>query len=329
MKWITVVVLVIIIILVGVAFSVGKPKQTPPEIKQPVEIPESNPQILREAMGIVIFDVGQGDAILVFSGNNTMLVDCGPNSAREKFMTELLKYTNHINYLVATHPDEDHIGNCDSVLQQLKVDEVYTNGVKDTTNAYLSFVNSTTKPYKVAYKGMQFNIGGVSAKVLHAFKGYKKDNDNSIVIRLDYYNTSALLTGDCESDCEKDLMYQDIDVDFLKVSHHGSAGATSGNFLDKVTPHGAYISVGDNSYGHPSPELIKRLEDRGIDYRRTDEGGDIYIVTDGKPLEEKKGDEDARNQNNSQAKLSSCGYTPDYDKYDSLRMRGKMEEGIL
>ena len=285
MKWITFVIVMFILVIVAFGFyqynhrTITSPVQEVITPSQPIRMD-------REPARVITFNVGQGDAILVENNNTYMLVDCGPNSARDELISSILIYTQKIDYLVVTHPDEDHIGNCDSVLQNFTVDKVYTNGKNDSSQAYKDFISSLKgKKPEIAYKGMEFDIGNIDVEVIHSNVGYKKDNDNSVVMRMDYYNISFLLTGDCESQCENDLMKENIDVDFLKVAHHGSNASTSDDFLDKVTPVGAVISVGKNSYGHPSQGLIDRMVSRGISVKITDQGGDVEIATDGKPLD--------------------------------------------
>ena len=111
-----------------------------------------------------------------------------------------------------------------------------------------------------------------------------KVNNNSIIAKLVYGETSLLLTGDTEAKIERELITRgaDIDSDLLKIPHHGSKTSTTEEFLDAVTPETAFIQVGaDNRYGHPYPTVLERLENRGIKYYRTDVDGAVELMLDG------------------------------------------------
>ena len=111
---------------------------------------------------------------------------------------------------------------------------------------------------------------------------FSADNDNSAMLKLGYGKASFLFTGDCGLKCEDKLMEKKgISADILKVSHHGSKHSTSNEFLKKVKPKLAVISVGKNSYGHPANETLERLNAAGIDILRTDLDGAVVITTDG------------------------------------------------
>lgn len=229
-------------------------------------------------------NVGQGDATFFRINNYTMLIDCGPQDAGKNITAYL---TNNsvwkIDYLVMTHTDADHIGGCPDVLEKFYVKTVMLDGQERNTEIYKkvqSFLENKTLIIPKKYD--KYKLEEVELKVLHANVRSSDPNQNSIVLFVDFKDFELLMTGDCDRECEKDLEKEFIDVDVLKVAHHGSKYATYSSFLKKSTPELAVIQVGKNKYNQPSDETIQRLEENKIRIVRTDLNGTIILKTNGK-----------------------------------------------
>jgi len=232
-----------------------------------------------------LIDAGQGDAILVEAGNASMLVDCGDAQHADA----VVDYLNSsgitaLNYLVATHPHADHIGGCPEVMRAVVVENVLDNGQNASSATYREFKAAAAGTnYSAAGKGFQSALGGAGFSVLWPVeKPLPGTNDNSIVIRLSFGSTAFMLMGDCERECEENLLNETIAAQVLKVGHHGSGTSTSQPFLDKVRPEAAIISVGaNNTYGHPANATLSKLAAIGAAVYRTDLNGTITVSTNG------------------------------------------------
>lgn len=236
-------------------------------------------------------DVGQGDSALIRDPNDiTILIDGGKTSAGPTVVAYLHEQgVDHIDYMIASHADSDHIGGLIDVLNSdIHVQQVYYNGYSGDTATWYTFETA------VAVEGdtltpLQFpaelNWGSTTAYILNPIPGQTNpdSNDVCVVFRLDYGNTRFLFTGDIDSNIEATIIARatPIAAQILKVSHHGSAYSTSNEFLAAAQPQDAIISVGPNSYGHPSPDTIARLQAAGANIYRTDELGTILVYSDG------------------------------------------------
>ena len=234
-------------------------------------------------------DVGQADSILIQQGNNNMLIDAGNNDDEDT----LRNYINNLGikeftYVVGTHPHEDHIGSMDYIINSFKVGKIYFPKTTATTKTFENLVKA------VQNKGMQFtapavgetfNLGEAKCTILAPNSdSYEDANNYSIVIKLEYGNTSFLFTGDAEDVSEKEMLSNGLDLkaDVLKAGHHGSKSSSTDAFLNAVNPKYAVISVGkDNDYGHPNKETLQKFSSRGIKVYRTDESGTIVVTSDG------------------------------------------------
>jgi len=247
-----------------------------------------------QSLEIVFLDIGQGDSILIQKGTRQILIDGGPSGK-----TELAKLGEHLPYLdreidivVATHPDRDHIAGLVDVARNYKIGKVIATGAeKDTTvfKEWKEILNYNKTEILEAMHGDTIDFSGTGLRIV--FPETRVDpsagdaNNKSIVARLDFKESSFLFTGDIEAQAEKEILAgrENMDIDFLKVAHHGSKYSSSGEFLDAASPAEAIISVGaDNSYGHPGKETLERLGDRNIKILRTDESGDIKYICQNK-----------------------------------------------
>ncbi|NME95645.1 MBL fold metallo-hydrolase [Clostridium cochlearium] len=237
-------------------------------------------------------NVGQGDSILIQQGNENMLIDAGPNSSSEK-VVDYLKQNNikDIKYLVATHPHEDHIGGMSKVINNFKVDNVYMPKKVATTKTFKNMVESMKKKNlkaKVPHIGDELNLGDAKFTILWPDeKDQSNTNNCSIVLKGQYGKNTFLFTGDAEQLVENNILNKGLDVkaDVLKLGHHGSSTSTSNNFLQKVNPEYAIaMCEKGNTYGHPHREIMQKLKDKNIKLYRTDENGNIVLISDGKNI---------------------------------------------
>jgi len=207
----------------------------------------------------------------------------------------LTKYTylknlgvTDIEVLIATHPDADHIGGLPAVFEAYAVKAVYAPKVSHTTDAFKDFliaVKNEGRAIKTAKAGVSLTLKGVTAAFVAPVGEYGEDlNDWSGVLRLTYGKTSFLFAGDAELASIKDMTAGKVSLaaDVLKVSHHGAANGTTKAFLDKVKPN--VISVGENSYGHPTKETLNCLKTAKAAVYRTDQKGTVTAISDGKSI---------------------------------------------
>lgn len=233
---------------------------------------------------VYCLDVGQGDSILITNNNKTMLIDASTNEMGSR----VVKYLNDlgikkIDYLVGTHPHEDHIGGLDNVIKSFDIGTIYMPNVVATTKTFEEVIDAiSAKKLKVTSPktGDKFTVGNAECEVM-SIRNDKDDYNNcSIVIKMDFNNVSYLFTGDAEESVESSRKWPHIDV--LKVGHHGSNTSSSKKFLEQIKPEVALISVGQgNTYGHPTQATLKRLSNIGAKIYRTDENGTILLIEKG------------------------------------------------
>lgn len=238
-----------------------------------------NENILR----VYYFDVGQADCTLVVNNGQTMLID-GGNEADSSLIIKYLQKLgiSKLDYVVATHPDTDHIAGLDKVILAFDIGCIYMPITKKTNKEMNELYNAiedkiVIHPTELDY----FYLGNSKCTILNSGDTSKvSDNNSSIVIQLDYGETSCLFMGDAEKEVEEKVTWNDIDV--LKVSHHGSSDATSQAFLEAVKPEHSIISVGrNNNHNHPSNETLNNLNVINSTIYRTDEDGTIILVSNG------------------------------------------------
>jgi len=236
---------------------------------------------------IIFLDVGQGDAILIQEGWTQILIDGGNGQEIMNRLGEFMPMGDRkIEFVIATHPDEDHMGGLIKVLSFYEVGEILESDIacdKDLCKKWEELIAKDNISVVDAKLGQEINFGDdVDITVLYPFadvagKDYENTNEASLVIKASVAGRKYLLTGDTESDTEEQLVVSNLDLsaDVLKVSHHGSKNATSAEFLQAVSPKQAVISVGENSYGHPTEEVLNRLKNMNIEILRTDQAGSV------------------------------------------------------
>ena len=254
---------------------------------------------------VTFLDVGQGDATLIETPDGKwLLIDGGPDAAilPAALGRRLMPWDRSLDLVALTHPDEDHLAGLLPVLKGYPPTVILDTHLPHASpsgqawrTAVAQWPANTLAP-RVMYPscGTSFDLGyGVRLQVLHPGASLLKgttsdDNNNSLVLRLSWGQASFLLTGDLQSEGEAFLLAQEdlpLPSTVLKISHHGARGATTQRFLEAVQPQVAVISVGaGNRFGHPNAETLARLKGAGVRVWRTDECGDIEIVTDGKQL---------------------------------------------
>ena len=249
---------------------------------EPTEAPE--PMEEPDVFEVHFIDVGQGDAILVVCNEHAMLVDGGKSKQSDKIYSYLRNHgIDHLDYIVATHPDADHIGGLAGALNYAAVDvalsPVLDNEIETFQN-FKKYLGKQNLSITISEAGDTYALGNAEVQVLGPREIVHEDNNNSIVLKVIHGNNSFLLTGDAEEEEEQSILRSGADIrsTVLKVAHHGSAHASSQQWLSKVSPQIAVISCGsDNEYGHPTEQVLNRLKDMNIPVLRTDMHGDIIF----------------------------------------------------
>lgn len=253
--------------------------------------PESNGQNNGELL-VHFIDVGQGASqLLIGPSGKTMLIDAG-NNDKEQLIVDYIKNQDisKIDILIGTHPDADHIGGLDAVIDNFDIGSFYMPRIQHNTKTFedvLLAAQNKGLSIKSAKAGLTLDWEENSVvKMIAPINEYSDNNEMSAVIHLTFGETSFLFTGDIESRSEADIVssYTNISTNVMLVSHHGSNSSTSQAFLDKVGPEYAVIQVGNNNYGHPDNEVLDRLLSRDIKIYRNDLQGDIIFTSDGQDI---------------------------------------------
>ena len=234
-------------------------------------------------------DVGQGDAtILEFPDGKTMLIDTPTGKSDVVKSTLRADGRSTIDWLVATHPDADHIGGLDSIISSMDIGSIWAPEANSSTQTYTRFLTSVSNKgmgIEPAYAGRQIATGeNYSIDILWPQQGasYSEDNAYSVVIKVTYGQNTFLFTGDAPVEAQNACV--DGHVDVLKVSHHGSASGMSGTLAVKLTPAIAVLSYGENSYGHPTQVVLDALSSVGAQVYGTYVHGTVTVVSNGKDV---------------------------------------------
>lgn len=240
---------------------------------------------------IHFIDVGQGDAILIQANNKNLLIDSGPNN-KKTFSYLKNQGINTLDYVIATHPHDDHIGSMAKIINTFNIHSFYAPKVTNNTDSFRDMLNAlSNKNLKLipAKAGLKINLGdNINCTILSPINDYYKElNNYSVVLKISYNNTSFIFMGDAEICNEEELIKSgySLKADVLKVGHHGSNSSTSPWLLAEVKPKVAVISSGkDNEYGHPNKEVINKLYKENISLYRTDIDGSIILESDGNKI---------------------------------------------
>jgi len=274
--------------------------------EQYLHVPENEIQGVKELdtqeLRITFLDIGQGDATYLDFGNGEdMLIDCAIDGRILEALGRTMKWRDMvIDYLVVTHPDLDHYGGCEEVLRKFEVKNVIYNGLrKEDSKLWQSFWEATHAEglnYREITAPERMSIASTTIEFLYPvhsiaenskIPGHSKDtgsNNTSIIAKVLHGRTSILLMGDAENELEQFILEEygnELDVDVLKLGHHGSDSSSGQDFLETVSPVDSVASVGkENKYGHPSRRVLKRLERVGSKVWRTDMDGDVVVMID-------------------------------------------------
>ncbi len=293
---------------------------------------------------VYFIDVGQADCALITLNGKNMLID-GGNVADGPDIVKFIKKLNvtTLDYVIATHAHEDHVGGLGTIINNFTVKKVYSPVDSYSSTCFKEFTEAAEKQcgITVLKSGTDFKLDNALIKTLWPVSPENEDTNNtSIVLKMIYGNISFLFTGDLEHDAETRLVETgaDLRADVLKVGHHGSDTSSSYLFLRSVLPQIGIISCGkDNSYGHPHKEILERFDQAETKILRTDERGSITVSSDGNKIDVKYGDltesfekEEATpgftatgyigNKNTKKFHLSSCSGLPKEEnriKFDS------------
>ncbi len=253
----------------------------------------TQPSVTAEGeLEVHFIDVGNADCIFIRQQDKTLLIDAGESTTYDRVKDYLLDYgVTKLDMVVATHPHADHIGGMPSVLEDFEVGQFIMSFMPDsatpTTKGYLRMLelldekNVTICEAKV---GDVYELGTARLQVLGPIEETTDKNNMSVITRLTFGDRAFLFTGDAESGVEKDLVESgyDLTADVMKLGHHGSKTSNSSRLLSAVSPQCVVATCGkDNDYGHPSLEVLRRLEAMDITLYRADVSGHIVITSDG------------------------------------------------
>jgi len=250
-------------------------------------------EIASDIAEVHFLDVGEGDSTLIISDGKTMLIDGGSKIYGDDIVKRLNELgIEKIDYLVGTHPHEDHIGGLYKVIDNFEIGEMILPAITTNTWTFENMLDSLLKKdieVSSPEVGTTFYVGKCKCEIMLIGDGSEDEkfdlNLSSIVIRMEYGNISYLFTGDAILANEESREWPETTV--LRVAHHGSSSSSSEAFLNQVKPQISVISCGkNNDYGHPKLSVLNRLQRYGKIYR-TDESGEIIIKTDGNKIEVK------------------------------------------
>lgn len=262
----------------------------------------TEPQI--PEFSIRYIDVGQGDAALIQCDGHYMLIDGGPSEKSSKIYSILKdEGITKLDYIIATHPDADHIGGLSGALNYASTEVCYCTVNNHDTKTFRNLTKYLKKQnisITIPKTNTEIALGKATISFLDPGDGARgnivltqgtvlrtEDLNESIIVRIDYGQNSFLFMADAETEEENRLLKncKKLNCDVLKVAHHGSSSSSSPQFLKAVSPKYAIISVGkENSYGHPAQDTLDNLSATGTTVLRTDFHGDITVTSDGKEI---------------------------------------------
>ena len=257
-------------------------------LREDVELPDSQ-------FCIRVMDVGNADAILLQNGDRFALIDAGERDDGEELVSFFQRVgITRLEYVIATHPDSDHIGGMADVVNAVEIGTFLMpfmpQGHEPTTRVYenllLALVDKNIKPIDPSY-GDSFTFGDARIDILSGLLESTETNEQSIVCRIVFGNHRFLMMGDAGKDVEESLLSAgaDLRADVIKVGHHGSRSSSTDAFIRAVSPQYALITCGlGNSYNHPHGETMDTLRKYEVSVYRSDMHGEITLVSDGQTI---------------------------------------------
>jgi len=222
---------------------------------------------------LVFCDVGQGDGALIIRGNWQMMIDSGADNGKmERCLDRYIPFWDKkIEGVIISHWDEDHCGALEKIMNNYKIERLFASTESEK--------NIEQKIYTEKMRaGDILRYGDIYFDVLYPMDNGEVGNDSSLVVVLNYMDKKFMFTGDVDSQGEGEMMgWWNNRIDGLKVSHHGSDSGSSEDWLKRIAPGIAVISVGKNSYGHPKGSVLGKFEYLGTKILRTDELGDVIL----------------------------------------------------
>lgn len=262
--------------------------------------PEPQKEVVEESgkdlLTITYLDVGQADCTILQWQEYAMLIDAGNSdgsSVNEEFILETLRTLGigHLDYVIATHSHDDHIGAMDDVLKEIPAEVLIYPEEDSDTATYARFLEAAEERAGTIWHpapGETFELGELQMTILAPAADYGGETNNaSIAVRLVYGENSFLFTGDAMKSSEEQMLALGLELesDVFQAGHHGSSTSNTEAFLEAVDPVYVIISCGkDNSYGHPHSEVLARLEEMDVQVYRTDTMGTITLTSDGKNI---------------------------------------------
>lgn len=237
---------------------------------------------------VTMLDVGQGDAFLIETPYQNILLDSGDVNSRNNLVAQIKNAgVTRFERIILTHPHADHIGGVDAVLKNFPVDEITDNGYYSVSPLFTAYRKADVK-FSTVRAGDVIDLGGgVKFRVLwpNRLVEAANVNDQSIVGKLTFGDFAMLFTGDIESAAEEFLIDSDLHANILKVAHHGSKTSSTPDFIAAVNPDFVFISAGkDNSFGHPHKITLETLRQNFILSEKifcTAFNGSVCVETDG------------------------------------------------
>ena len=254
-----------------------------------IDTPDSDSEVSGQPLSVHFIDVGQGDCTLVDFGDVEILVDGGDYDTWEAVEEYIRPLVNgKLDYVIATHPDADHVGGLTYILTDFSIGTIIDSGSYKNTETYSNYIASVgASDGAVVYDDdMTFDLGGGAVlSIIETGDSHADVNDDSVISEIRYGSFSLLMTGDMGCETERENLKKFRSTTVLKAAHHGSSYSTSEDFLERVRPDYVIISAGkDNSYGHPHAETLSRISDAGAQALSTTEYGTIIAETDGKRI---------------------------------------------
>ena len=236
-------------------------------------------------------DVGQGDAAIIQCGGQTLMIDGGDRNCSQLIYSYLKELgITFIDYIISTHPHDDHVYGLSTALVVCDVGIVYSPVTGYDGKGFTAFQEKLSMrgaEITVPHRGDSFSLGRATVTFLSEPQNWWSLNDQSLIAKVEFDEVSFLFTGDAEWIAEQDLLNSgmDLSADILKIGHHGAPTSTSKEFVDAVNPTYAIISVGENNaFGHPAAETIMMLQRSLINVFRTDIHGTIICTSNGKSI---------------------------------------------